>query len=145
MSPVNVKKIIGRVFACGPGLDPGAKDPPGRSRRQRVLGGGDGARQPLLRETGDVVEFPEILCLRQVLEEDRWRSDKDLRLGKPLQHVHREGITEQPIQFIPIIQQRPLVASFVVLRAPSWIPFCPSWIIPHPENRCCLPPERSAV
>ena len=33
--------------------------------------------------------------------------------GKPLQHLHRQGITEPSIQFIPIIQQRPLVAPTV--------------------------------
>ena len=38
------------------------------------------------------------------------KSDMDSPPGKLLQHRHRQGITEPPIQFIPIIQQRPLVA-----------------------------------
>ena len=43
-------------------------------------------------------------------EEVGWRSGIDPLPGKPLQHLHRQRTTETPIQFIPIIQQRPLVA-----------------------------------
>ena len=54
--------------------------------------------------------MPEKFCSHQMLEQVGWRSDTDSPPGKPLQHFHRQGITEPPIQFIPIIQQRPLVA-----------------------------------
>ena len=61
-------------------------------------------------ETGDVVELLEKLCSHRMLEEVGSGSGIDSPLGKPLQHLHIQGITEPTIQFIPLIQQRPLVA-----------------------------------
>lgn len=39
--------------------------------------------------------------------------------GKPLQHLHRRGITEPLIQVIPIVQRRPLVALRGRLHEPQ--------------------------
>ena len=50
-------------------------------------------------------------------EEVGWRSDIDPPPGKPLQHLHRQGITEPCVQFIPIIQQRPLDACMGVVTS----------------------------
>ena len=67
----------------------------------------------LVGETGDVVELLEKLCSHRMFKEVGWRSDLDPLPGKPLQHLHRQGITEPPIQFIPLIQQRPVVATYI--------------------------------
>ena len=67
------------------------------------------------RETGDVVELLERLCSHRMLEEVGWKSDMDPPPGKPLQHLHRQGITQPVVQFIPIIQQRPLDACMGVV------------------------------
>ena len=64
-------------------------------------------------KTGDVVELLEKLGSHRMFEEVGWRSDIDSPPGKPLQHLHRPGITEPPIQLFPIIQQLPLVALAV--------------------------------
>ena len=61
-------------------------------------------------KTRDVVELPEKLCSHRQLEEVGWRPDMDAPLGNTLQYLHRQGVTEPPIQFIPIIQKRPVVA-----------------------------------
>ena len=79
-------------------------------------------------DTGGVVEFPEKLCSHWMLEEIGWRSEIDSPPGNPLQPLHRQKITEARIQFIPIIQQRPLVTSricpFLIRESRSnWL-FC---------------------
>ena len=69
------------------------------------------------RETGDVVELLEKLCSHRMLEEVGSGSGIDSPPGKPLQHLHSQGITEPSIQFSSIIRQRPLGCSFVVVSS----------------------------
>ena len=47
-----------------------------------------------------------------MLEEIELRLSIDCPLGKPLQYLHRQRITEPPIRFIPIVQQRPQVGYY---------------------------------
>ena len=61
-------------------------------------------------ETGDVVELLEKLLLTPNLGRSRTEIGRRSPLHKRLQHFHHQGITEPPIQSIPVIQQRPLVA-----------------------------------
>ena len=157
---ITFKLRLGRRTASGCDCGDTSQPPSGRPRSGALRG-------PVVLtrgEVGDVVELLEKLCSHRMLEDVGWRSDIDPPPGKPLQHLHRQGITEPPIQFIPIIQQRPLVAIYRglvteklifldFLRVSSWsfVPLrgllfsCPSWITPHSESRCFLPPERSAV
>ena len=66
----------------------------------------DSRVQPMETETGDVVELPDYPLSHRVV--GRARMVSDIGSGKPLQHLHRQRITESLIQVIPVIQQRPL-------------------------------------
>ena len=68
-------------------------------------------------EIGDVLELPEYLNLHRVVGQGRRPSDINSIPGNSLQLLHRLEITESPIQYIPIIQQRPLVSSTARMAA----------------------------
>ena len=77
----------------------------------------DSRVQPMETETGDVAELPDYPLSHRVVGRARMVSDTGSAPGKPLQHPHRQRITESLIQVCPVIQQRPL--TFPVFQWPG--------------------------